>query len=645
LVSFLEMSFTLAQEFHAVLTRAVFVVAATIFITLSLADVAQAAPTRGFEALIVSAPRQGFEIAAGETQTVTLQFQNIGTAAWGNSGKKYVSAYTYAPKYRASHFRADNWKDFTQAAVLKEARVPPNIKGTIELSLKAPLTPGEYRETFRLAAEDTAWIPGSEFTLVIKVSSPSSVTPTSFVTPPSSVIPAASVTPAPSTDGTPSPVSSSGLSATILLRSAKEITAEAGQEIRYRVGVKNTGTVVWKTREIRSDDLGIASVNTKHPSWVSANKVAVVSAGEVKPGGLDLLEFTFTAPPSKGKHVVSYKLAVNDTIVPNFSIDIPVEVTTGAQEALESPMVVPSSSVTADILLAEPIVRIGVLIVDEETDNQVEISCNTAWNLMDGEGGLLGQMQANQMVRAFYKNQRYYFNRGQGIEQTHKYLRFIPTSNDAVCTIENFDRRRTRNAGFADNQFRDVLEFRYNSAKNRAWIINELPMEEYLYGLAETSNISHQEFKKSLVTVARTYAHYHVERASKHAKEFFHMNASADDQVYKGYGHEVRHPRIREAVEDTRGVLTTYNNATAITPYFSRSDGRTRDWSEVWGGSVAWVKSVPAPCDARKGRTLWGHGVGMSASEALCLADESGKKWDEIVHYFFTGIELKKRWN
>lgn len=624
------MRFSLAQESHAFLTRAVFVVAATFFVLFFAVLPAQAAPKRGFEAMQVIAPKQGFEIEPGQTQTVLLKFQNIGTATWVNSGPKFVSVYTYGPKYRASHFRADNWTDFTQAAVLKEASVSPKGTGTIELSLKAPLTPGQYRETFQLAAENAAWIPGGEFTLIINVPSPN----------PSVLSPQSS-----STDGIPSPVSNSGLSATVLLRSAKEITAEAGEEIRYRVGVKNTGTIIWKTREIRSNDLSIASVNTKHSSWVSATKVAVVSSGEVKPGGLDLIEFSFAAPPTKGKHTVSYKLAVNDVVVPDFSIDIPVEVTTGAQEAFESPVTAPDSSITADVIIPEPTIRIGVLIVDEETDWQVEISCDSQWNLMDGEGGLLGEMRPNQMVRAFYKNQRYYFNRGQAIEQTHKYLRFVPTSKDAVCTIENFDQRKTRRAGFADNQFRDVLELRYNSGKDRTWIINELPVDEYLYGLAETSNTSHHEFKKALITVARTYALYHHERATKHAKEYFHMNSSADDQVYKGYGYEVRNPNIKQAVEDTRGVVSTYNNATALTPYFSRSDGRTRDWSEVWGGSVAWVKSVPAPCDARKGRTLWGHGVGMSASEALCMAEEGGKKWDEILKYFYTGIELKKRWN
>jgi len=296
-------------------------------------------------------------------------------------------------------------------------------------------------------------------------------------------------------------------------------------------------------------------------------------------------------------------------------------------------------------VIEEPIVRIGVLIVDEETQNQVQISCNTSWKLLDGNGALLSEQAADSTVTAFYKNQRYYFNRGQGLEHSSFYLRFVPDSKEAVCTIVNFDQRLTRHAANADNQFRNVLELRYNSAKNRTWMINELGIEDYLSGLAETSEDSAYEFKKTLIVTARTFALYQFERATKHASEFFHMNSSADDQVYKGYGYEMRHPSIGKAAEETRGITVNYEGRTAITPYFSRSDGRTRDWHEVWGGTVAWAKSVPCPCDKENGRRLWGHGVGMSATEALCMADKQGKKWDEILHYFYQGIDLSKRWN
>ncbi|MBI4592382.1 hypothetical protein HY733_02965 [Candidatus Uhrbacteria bacterium] len=587
----------------------------------------QAAAKNGFEALQVSAPKSGFTMTPGETQEVLLTFKNIGTKTWTNSGSAYVSIYTYDPKYRVSDFKADNWIDYTQAALLKESSVAIGSVGSIYLTLKAPKSEGTYKETFHLASEDTAWIPGGEFTLTIKVVEVEKVETVDEVEK--------------VTDGEAS-TETNGLSATVLLRSAKSISVKAGEVITYKVGVKNTGTLTWGTREIVTTSYSIASADTAHASWVSDTEVVVNDSGTVKPGGLDFLSFTFTAPTTKGTHTVRYQMAVDDEVIPDFYIDIPVEVTTGSPAIKDEEVTVEEEEVESDRMIDEPIVRIGLLTIDEETDWVTEISCDSTWKLVDSEGGLLGKMGEDEMVRAFYKNQRYYFNRGRGIEETYKYLRFIPDDEDAVCTIENFDRRKTRGASYALNQFRDTLELQYIPYKDEVWVINELPIEEYLYGLGETSNASHEEFKKSLLTVARTYALYHWERNSKH-KGYFHMNAYADDQVYFGYGYEFVHPLIKEAVEDTRGVTVNYDGRTALTPYFSRSDGRTRSWSEVWGGTVAWLIGVDAPCDEERGYTLWGHGVGMGATEALCMAN-NGDDWEEILHYFYTDVDLTKRW-
>src|SRR3989338_3414086 len=179
-------------------------------------------------------------------------------------------------------------------------------------------------------------------------------------------------------------------------------------------------------------------------------------------------------------------------------------------------------------------------------------------------------MSADRSVTAFYKKGKYWFNRGSGLESSTYPLRFVPNEKNAVCAITNFDRRLTRGVPHADNSFRNILELRYNAAKDRTWIINELPIEMYLRGMAETSNLTALEYQKALITAARTYAFYHVD--------------AYRDQVYKGYGQEERMPKQVEAVEATRGVIAFYGSKVAITPYYSQSDGRTRSWSEVWYG-------------------------------------------------------------
>jgi len=289
----------------------------------------------------------------------------------------------------------------------------------------------------------------------------------------------------------------------------------------------------------------------------------------------------------------------------------------------------------------EPMMRVATMIIDEETDWEVEItSYESDLELRDEQGNILANVDQGDEILAYYDDGRYYYDVGRGLEKSSFPLRFIPETENAVLEVTNFDRQVTRSSAYTDNTFRNILELRYNSDKDRTWLINELNMEMYLRGLAETSNSSPLEFQKALITSARTYAFYHWERGTKHDEEGYHVDAYWD-QVYKGYGQELRTPNLTQAVIETEGIIVQYDGTTAITPYFSRSDGRTRDWSDVWFGDVEWCQSVPVPCDV--GKTLWGHGVGMSASGALCMAKD-GEEFDDILTYFYQGIDLVDRW-
>lgn len=609
--------------------------------SFSFVKTAEAAPRKGYEAELIKLTNNGdLSFAPRESIEIDVQFKNLGPNTWHNTGEELVSIYTYDDKYRISDFE-HGWYSSIQPVFLTESSVAPGETGTISFTMTAPSRLGDFTETFHLAAEDTTWIPGGEFSFDINVSNGVTV-----ITEEEDEVATEEVVvdtePVETTaDGTPSPISEDGLSASVFLRSQKSVTAEAGEEIDYTVGIKNTGTVTWTEREVRTNEIMIASAQsseTYHKAWLSSSRLVANTSHTVTPGALDFFKFTFTAPSTKGTHTVRYRLAANDTVIPDFYIDIPIEVTSGAAEAIDAPLL---EGIELTDEIEEPVLRIGILIVDEETDWESVISCNSEWYLMDGRGAMLDSLAADESVLAYYDGGYYHYDVGAGIVKTEHYLRFDPKDDDAVCTIENFDRRITRNAGYADNMFRDILEMRYNSSEDRTWIINEIPMEEYLAGLAETSNVSHSDYQKTLVTIARTYATYHWERATKHADEYFHMTSYSDDQVYKGYEHEMRSPRIAQAVEETRGTIVTYEGRTAITPYFSRSDGRTRDWSEVWYGTVPWCQSVATPCD--EGKALWGHGVGLSASAALCMA-KNGEAWDDILEYFYQGIDLVRRW-
>lgn len=551
-------------------------------------------------------------LAPGEVKTVTITFQNTGTLPWKNDGPGYISLYTYEPKYRISAFDPGTWLSPTQVKRLREASVAPGNKGTFTFDMRAPQIPGIYTETFALASEDTAWISGGtvSFTFIVKA-------------------PAASESPGTSlADDTPR--------ATIVAQTATSLKAKAQKPITFTLALKNTGTTAWEHAELvqKSGDA------FAHPSW--ENDVVAHINGIVSPGDVREVQFFLRAPEHNGSYTPVFTLTVSGKPVTDGSFTLPIQITGGTRGTRSAEISTSPQEELPVQLVDEPTMRVGVLLVDEETDWEVKIgSFESDVELRSAlDNTLLASIVQGDTLRAAYEDGRYVYGSGAAQKTSAHPLRFVPATPNAVLTITNFDRRKTRGTSYANNTFRNVLELRYNAKKDRTWIINELPMEYYLRGLAETSNSSPIEFQKALLTAARTYAYYHYTHASKHAAEGYHVDAYRD-QVYWGYGQEERNPRIAQAVEATRGTIVTYNGQTAITSYFSRSDGRTRNWSDVWGGNIPYAKSVVVPCD--QGKTLWGHGVGMSASGAICMANE-GSVWKEILQYFYSGVEITRTW-
>lgn len=299
-------------------------------------------------------------------------------------------------------------------------------------------------------------------------------------------------------------------------------------------------------------------------------------------------------------------------------------------------------------LIQEPLIRVGLFASDQVQ----RITSNQPFSIYAADNLLVRDVSANTIVMVSYikSASQYQVIIGDQIYQTSNYLRFISQSgNDGIFQLPDYRNNPSRNANLNDNKFRNSLEYRYTPKTDQVWWINELLVDSYLKGLAETSNASPVEFQKVLVTAARTYVLYHYYRgldfklagaSTKHAGEYFHVDATYD-QVYRGYNSEIRLPRLAQAIQETRGLIVTHNNVLAVTPYFSRSDGRTRSWNEVWGGGdKPWLRSVVVPQDS--GKTLFGHGVGMSAQGALLMIVDNNQSWSEVLAYFYQGTTLQQ---
>ncbi|NBS68556.1 hypothetical protein EBT31_06530 [bacterium] len=571
--------------------------------------------TAAYAALRVTTTGGGtVAMAPGERRQVTLTFQNTGASTWKNDGPGYISVYTYEPKYRKSSFDPGNWLSPTQVRRLNEASVAPGGTGTVSFELHAPQTPGTYKETFALAAEDIAWIPGGQFTFNLLVGGAKEA---------SGEAPADTLT----------------YEGSMVTQTANALKVKAGRPISFMVALKNTGTATWNTISLH-DASGNQQASFAHSSW-NGKTVAALAQQAIAPGQTANVQFFMQTPQVNGVHKLVFSFKANEQEITGAEVNLPIEVTGGTGEWVNPSNESEEEEDVQENLLEEPMMRVGVLIVDEETDWEVRIGSHASEvEVRDTAGKHLLTIPKGSDIRAAYSGDTYVYGSGATQKTSTLPLRFVPVTANAVLEVTNFDRRVTRGTSYANNTFRNVLELRYNATKDRTWLINELPMEYYLRGLGETSNFSPEEFQKALMTAARTYAYFHYTNPSKHAAEGYHVDAYRD-QVYWGYGQEERNPLIAAGVEATRGQIVTYEGQTAITSYFSRSDGRTRNWSEVWGREVPYAKSVAVPCD--QGKSLWGHGVGMSASGAICMAKE-GKTWEEILKYFYTGVEISRTW-
>jgi hypothetical protein len=192
------------------------------------------------------------------------------------------------------------------------------------------------------------------------------------------------------------------------------------------------------------------------------------------------------------------------------------------------------------------------------------------------------------------------------------------------------------------NAFRGNMEIVHSGLSNRLWAVNELPMEDYLRGIAEALNDSPEEHLKVMAIVSRSYAVHHLANGGRHKGEPFHLknsrNGNGDDQVYRGWTAETRQPKIAKGVADTAGTVVTYQGQPVITPYSSRPDGRTRTPAEAgWSYNWPWVVSVPDPDTA--GMTRYGHGVGLSGYGSRARA-ERGDTAAQILGYYFPGTAL-----
>ena len=138
-----------------------------------------------------------------------------------------------------------------------------------------------------------------------------------------------------------------------------------------------------------------------------------------------------------------------------------------------------------------------------------------------------------------------------------------------------------------DKTYRDYINFKIRNGN--LMVINYVSMDHYLYGVVprEMPASFDMEALKAQAIAARTYA---LMNMRKHRNDGYDLCDTTHCQVYGGISGE--HDRTTLAVDDTSGIIITYNGNIIDAVYHSNSGGRTVDSKEAWGGSVPYLVAV-----------------------------------------------------
>lgn len=280
----------------------------------------------------------------------------------------------------------------------------------------------------------------------------------------------------------------------------------------------------------------------------------------------------------------------------------------------------------------EPLIRIG--IYSAKNGDIFKITANGPYEIY----------QDNQFLAIKNKNEIFETKISSQIN-----FKFIPKTKDTVFEISSYEDRPQWNTKLNDNLFRGNIEVKYSNKSRSVWIINELNLENYLKGVAEALDNHPIEYLKALVVAARSYSLFHIQNKGKYPEEIFYLKNWAYDQLYKGYGFESRAPNITKAVEETEGMIATYIGKPIRGVYSSDSGGITKDACIIWGGIFCEKEydylrgGIKDPAGTKHDNTAIraSHGVGISAVGARELA-ELGKNYQEILKYYYQGIEIEK---
>ena len=278
-----------------------------------------------------------------------------------------------------------------------------------------------------------------------------------------------------------------------------------------------------------------------------------------------------------------------------------------------------------------PTVKIKLAFFDQ---NYADLKLNGAAEIFGERDQKIANVPAKKTIKIVPQNQNGRREMLVSVGEQTWTLKSAKVRSAQPIEIRNY----TRNLGgrIKYNSFRNQLSF-YPQKDRKLLVVNELPLEAYLWGLSEEPSTEPTEKKHAIHILARSYALVYSGEKRKFGTPLYDLEDDPrSSQYYLGHDWERYHSEQKALVQETFGQVLTYGGEPVIGPYFTQSSGES---SNKWRSQYPWTRAQVLKYD--RGLEPRGHGVGLSGNTARELANR-GWKAGEILDFFFDSTSVQK---
>jgi hypothetical protein len=389
---------------------------------------------------------------------------------------------------------------------------------------------------------------------------------------------------------------------------------------QLNVQLVNTGKTSWQSAGENAVRLGARWADSLSPR-IRTQLASAPLPHDVPPKGSATVKINIVIPEKPGPYRIQPDLKTADDWFTAKAVAAPI--------------------IDAAAQLDMPEIRVGLLDISDDNlpVTQATIFSTEGLRIHDEGGVDLAELGPTQpaVIRRDIPNEIHLIELPDGAQIATVGRVLVSPLEGSLLRLEETAPQRT---------YRGTMEFAWLPKYWSAWVVNILPMDNYLSGIVEQGDTISWEALRASAIAFRTYA-YTVRNERRARGNLFDVAASTyhtptlytRDQVYHGVARELSGTRLRNAVRETRGCVMTYDGRPIHAVYFSRADGRTRNWHDVWGGQPKpWAMGVADPYSV--GQRLLGHGIGLPLRSANAMA-ASGANAEEILSSYYTDIEFE----